>query len=160
MTGGQFHDFESFGVDSTCDCGLSAADSRRTMKARTVCLWWQSGGLGMLTVHGGKFQLGGSFGLFSYRRIPTKEGTNINHYCQWPVLLRTTIHPQRIPFFIYNSKKETQFYYWVDLKKKKKFKDLYSGSWFRKWPKTSGFVMWHSPLKARFPKAHSTNFSA
>lgn len=100
---------------------MTGAYELQIMKARAVCLQWQTEKIKMFSVHGGKIELE-FFGLFSSRRIPAKEGANIKHYSQWQVPLRTrAIHPQkRILFFIYNSRKETQFYCWVGLKNKKK----------------------------------------
>lgn len=71
-----------------------------------------------------------SLNLNSLAFFPTEE-SQPKHYSQWQVPLRTrAIHPQRgILFFIYNSRKETQ-YYWVGLKKKKRqiflFRQLFS----------------------------------
>lgn len=79
------------------------SNSLLTMTVRkpqdAYCIWWK-----VLT-----WRILWLFFFFSYRRVSTKEGTNIKHYCQWSVLLRTTaIHPERkIAFFICNSKKET-----------------------------------------------------
>lgn len=86
-----------------------------------------------------------SLNLNSLAFFPTEE-SQPKHYSQWQVPLRTrAIHPQRgILFFIYNSRKETQFYYWVGLKKKKN-KYFYSGRQFHMWAKPSGFVTWYSP---------------